>query len=156
MIPGTTIVGLGLLRSPIRLKVQNGLLVSAEGDRAAEWLKKLGDTWEARNVAELGIGTNDKARLTGVILEDEKAWGTIHLAFGSNATFGGMVEAEVHLDAVIMGPTVYVDDKLLMQDGQLMVSNRHQSGIYVRTRSLQHRVLTFMRSFDCLIEAPKS
>lgn len=120
MVDGS-IVGVGLLSSCIELTVVDGLLIGATGEGADEWLEKLGDSREARNVAELGIGTNDKARLTGVILEDEKAWGTIHIAFGSNATFGGTVEAGVHLDAVIMKPTVYIDGILLMKDGKLVV-----------------------------------
>lgn len=115
-----SIVGLGLLRSPIRLIVQDGLLVRAEGERAEEWLAKLGASKEARNVAELGIGTNPQARLTGVILEDEKAAGTVHVAFGSNATFGGTIQAGVHMDGVITQPTLYLDDQLIMKDGALV------------------------------------
>jgi leucyl aminopeptidase (aminopeptidase T) len=115
-----SIVGLGLLNSPLTLTVKNGLLTEAAGERADEWLGKLGDSAEARNVAEFGVGTNHKARLTGVILEDEKAFGTIHIAFGSNATFGGTVEAGVHLDGVMLKPTVYLDGKLFMQEGKLI------------------------------------
>lgn len=122
LIVDGSIAGIGLLSEPLRLTVRQGLLVRADGDRAQEWLAKLGDSDAARNVAELGIGTNRKARLTGVILEDEKAYGTIHVAFGSNATFGGTVQAGVHLDAVIRRPTVYVDGQLVMQDGELTVS----------------------------------
>lgn len=111
--------GLGLLASPLRLMVRDGLLVQVEGERAAEWLRILGDSPAARNVAELGIGTNPQARLTGVILEDEKAYGTVHVAFGSNATFGGTVEAGIHLDGVITRPTLYVDDRAVMKNGEL-------------------------------------
>ncbi|RIV23098.1 aminopeptidase [Alicyclobacillaceae bacterium I2511] len=113
--------GLGLLTSPLHLTVRDGLLVQAEGERAAEWLQILGDSPAARNVAELGIGTNPQARLTGVILEDEKAYGTIHVAFGSNATFGGTVEAGIHLDGVIRQPTLYVDDQRVMENGVLLL-----------------------------------
>jgi leucyl aminopeptidase (aminopeptidase T) len=120
LIVDGSLVGLGLLRTPLRLSVRNGLLVAAEGERAEEWLEKLGASKEARNVAELGIGTNPQARLTGVILEDEKAFGTVHVAFGSNATFGGTVQAGVHLDGVITKPTMYFDGKLVMKDGKLL------------------------------------
>lgn len=123
LIVDGSMVGLGLLHSPLRLTVRDGLLVAAQGDRAEEWLQKLGDSQEARNVAEFGVGTNSGARLTGVILEDEKAFGTIHVAFGSNDTFGGTVNAGVHFDGVIVKPTVYVDGQLLMQDGKMLLVN---------------------------------
>lgn len=121
LIVDGSMVGLGLVHNPLRLTIQDGLLVDAEGDRAQEWLTMLGDSKEARNVAEFGVGTNAKARLTGVILEDEKAMGTIHVAFGSNATFGGTVQAGVHMDGVVMHPTVYIDGQLIMEDGKLLV-----------------------------------
>jgi leucyl aminopeptidase (aminopeptidase T) len=65
--------------------------------------------------------TNEKARITGVILEDEKALGTIHLAFGDNSTFGGTVKAGVHIDTVIHGPTVYLDDLQILGGARLLV-----------------------------------
>ncbi len=55
-------------------------------------------------LAELGIGTNDRARVTGVILEDEKIYGTVHIALGSNDTFGGTVAAGIHVDGIITRP----------------------------------------------------
>ncbi|MGI1691122.1 aminopeptidase [Thermoanaerobacter uzonensis] len=116
-----SIVGLGKLNSPILLKIEKGLLIDAEGERAEEWLKILGDSEAARNLGEFGIGTNPKALLTGNILEDEKILGTIHVAFGSNHTFGGKVNAGVHLDAVVLNPTVYVDDKIILERGKLVI-----------------------------------
>jgi leucyl aminopeptidase (aminopeptidase T) len=81
----------------------------------------LGSSDAARNVAEFGIGTNPNAVLSGNILEDEKILGTIHVAFGSNNTFGGRVSAGVHLDAVVMNPTVYIDGSLILDKGRLVV-----------------------------------
>jgi leucyl aminopeptidase (aminopeptidase T) len=81
----------------------------------------LGDNPNARNLAELGIGTNDKARLTGVILEDEKIYGSVHIAMGSNDTFGGKVAAGVHVDAVMRSPELYLDDILVVKDGKIWI-----------------------------------
>jgi leucyl aminopeptidase (aminopeptidase T) len=72
----------------------------------------------ARNVAELGVGTNDRARITGTILEDEKILGTVHVAFGNNASMGGTVKVPFHLDGVILAPTLVVDDRFLLRDGE--------------------------------------
>ena len=51
---------------------------------------------DGTNLAELGIGTNEKAILTGNILEDEKILGTAHVAFGASAAIGGKVQVPVH------------------------------------------------------------
>ena len=54
------------------------------------------------NLAELGIGTNDRAILTGNVLEDEKILGTVHIAFGASAGIGGTVSVPIHLDVVVL------------------------------------------------------
>ncbi|NQX44922.1 aminopeptidase [Paenibacillus tritici] len=114
-----SIAGIGALDSPMILTVEQGRLRSAEGENGGKLLAMLGDG-DGRLLGEFGIGTNNKARITGVVLEDEKVYGTIHVAFGSNNTFGGVVAAGVHIDAVVMKPDVYIDDKLIMQAGELL------------------------------------
>lgn len=59
-----SIVGLGKLESPVLLTIEKGLLVDAQGKNADKWLKILGDSTSARNLAEFGVGTNPNARLT--------------------------------------------------------------------------------------------
>jgi leucyl aminopeptidase (aminopeptidase T) len=75
----------------------------------------------ARNIAEFGIGVNPKAVLSGSTLEDEKVLGTCHIAFGSNFDFGGRVKSEVHWDAILLKPTVYFDDRKIMDEGDLLL-----------------------------------
>ncbi len=73
-------------------------------DAAAE----VGDA--AYNLAELGIGTNiGITELVGSVLLDEKAGGTVHIALGDNHAIGGDVEAPIHLDGILVEPTVYAD-----------------------------------------------
>lgn len=100
-----SIAGIGLLAEPVLLTIEAGRLVRATGDAGAALLAMLGDG-PGRNVAELGIGTNHAARVIGNILEDEKAYNTIHVAFGSNNTFGGTVAAGVHIDCIVSNPQV--------------------------------------------------
>ena len=105
-----SMAGLELLKNPLKIRVEEGLAVDVQGDRAKEVLKiinPLGDV--ARNIAELGIGTNPRARMIGVVLEDEKVRGTAHIALGDNSTIGGTVVAGVHLDAIIRKPRVFAD-----------------------------------------------
>lgn len=116
-----SIAGIGPLRNPVTVRLEKGLLVDADGPDGKRLLEMLGDAPEARNLGELGVGTNDKARITGVILEDEKVYGTVHLAFGDNSTFGGATRAGVHIDGIILKPDLYLDGKLIVSDGKLLI-----------------------------------
>ncbi|MFG0214899.1 aminopeptidase [Brevibacillus porteri] len=116
-----SIAGIGKIDSPLLLTVQKGRITEAEGTAAERLLQMLGDQ-DGRMLGEFGIGTNDKARITGVVLEDEKVYGTIHVAFGSNNTFGGTIVAGVHIDLVVKEPDVYLDDKCIMKSGKLLAT----------------------------------
>jgi len=72
---------IGKLKSPIRIYVEKGYVVKIEGEKSEELENLLNSaSKEARNIAEFGIGTNEKAKITGNILEDEKVIGTCHIA----------------------------------------------------------------------------
>jgi len=117
-----TIAAVGRPQSPVELTVEGGHLVAAggeEGERLLELLTAHGP--DGTNVAELGIGTNEKAILTGNLLEDEKILGTAHVAFGASAGIGGTVQVPVHLDCVVMKPDVAIDGEPLVRAGELLV-----------------------------------
>ncbi|MCK5086603.1 MAG: aminopeptidase [Melioribacteraceae bacterium] len=117
--------GIGVIgKQPIKIEVKNGFATKITGGAKAKKLIKLLDQHgkKARNIAELGIGTNDKAKLRGNLLEDEKVLGTAHIALGNNITMGGNVNVPIHLDGVIKKPTVYFDNKIIMKDGKLLIN----------------------------------
>jgi len=117
--------GLGLMKNTkIRVEVKNGFATKITGGIAAMKLNAMLDEVgkRARNIAEFGIGTNDSAKLSGVLLEDEKVMGTVHIALGNNITMGGTFNVPIHVDGVIKKPTVRMDGKLLMKDGNLLVA----------------------------------
>ena len=119
-----SMAGLGLIKNAnIKIEVENGFATRITGGTLAKKLKSMLDKVgkDARNIAEFGIGTNDSAKLSGVLLEDEKVMGTIHIALGNNVSMGGSVNVPIHLDGVVKKPTVWMDNKLLMKDGQLLV-----------------------------------
>jgi leucyl aminopeptidase (aminopeptidase T) len=103
------------LKSPIELVVRNGYVADVKGDDeyAVQLREKLADRKENSNIAELGIGTNDRARRPDNILESEKILGTIHIALGDNSSFGGKVKTPFHQDFVFFKPSV----TLIYQDG---------------------------------------
>jgi leucyl aminopeptidase (aminopeptidase T) len=117
-----SIAGVGLLETPVSLTVREGHLVEASGEAGARLMELLTAHGEGgTNVAELGIGTNEEAILTGNILEDEKILGTCHVAFGASAAIGGTVQVPVHLDCVVLEPTVEIDGEKIVRDGELLV-----------------------------------
>ena len=113
-----SIAQIGKVTEVVTLTIENGRLVEATGDQGEDLLTLLGKD-KGRLIAEFGIGTNPAARITGVVLEDEKVFGTIHIAFGSNKPFGGETEAGVHIDCVVKAPTVWIDGKKVMENGQV-------------------------------------
>jgi leucyl aminopeptidase (aminopeptidase T) len=116
-----SIATIGRLSAPIKLTIRAGHLVEATGPEGAQLLELLeqhGD--DGTNVAELGIGTNDCAILTGNILEDEKILGSAHVAFGASAAIGGNVQVPVHLDCVLLRPTVEIDGAPVLRAGELV------------------------------------
>ncbi len=118
-----SMAGVGMIRTPITIAVRDGYATEISGGAEADQLIALFESHgrDARNVAEFGIGTNDKAILTGLIIEDEKVMGTIHVAFGDNKSMGGSVRVPSHLDGLVKEPTVWFDDRLVMDAGKLLV-----------------------------------
>lgn len=122
MVIDASVSGIGRLKDPLTIIIKNGFAIDFKGKQARRLknlIKNLGKS--ARNIAELGIGTNPKAKVVGVVLEDEKVMGTAHIALGDNISLGGAVKAKCHLDAVFFKPTIYVDNKKMMKDGKLLV-----------------------------------
>lgn len=72
------------------------------------------------NVAELGIGTNDKARLTGKTIEDEKKLGTVHVALGRNTFLGGRNDASRHIDIIVKDPTLILNTTKIIDSGTIL------------------------------------
>jgi len=122
LIVDGSIAGVGLVDSPVTLTIRDGHLVDATGREGEELMKLLtAHGPDGTNVAELGIGTNEKAILTGNILEDEKIFGTAHVAFGASAAIGGNIQVPVHLDVVSLRPEVTVDETPIVLEGKLLV-----------------------------------
>ena len=99
----------GKLKSPIEVIIKDGYAKNVPLSEMKSLRKKLGRC--VFNVAELGIGLNTKALVTGNVLEDEKACGTAHIGFGNNISFGGGVDCPSHLDFVFKNPVILIDDK---------------------------------------------
>jgi leucyl aminopeptidase (aminopeptidase T) len=122
IVVAATLASVGLAEEPVQLTVEEGRLTGAEnglGPRFIELLRSAGE--KGTNLAELGVGTNDRAQLTGSVLEDEKILGTVHVAFGASAGIGGTVSVPIHLDVVVLEPTLEVGGELVLDGGQFVL-----------------------------------
>lgn len=118
------VAGIGKIQSqPIKVVIKDGYAIEFSGGQEARELEsslaKFGKP--GMNVAELGIGTNHEASVSGNILEDEKVMGTIHVAFGNNISMGGTCNVGIHIDGVLTQPNVYIDQKKIMENGKLLI-----------------------------------
>ena len=139
--------GDSILETPITCKVNGGYVGEITGGAEAERLlktiteaetravqmeknKKLkegqGAVYKknARNIGELGIGLNPAARITGNMLEDEKAFHTCHFAIGEN--YDNDAPSLIHLDGVVRNPTItliYEDGKerVILKEGEIVL-----------------------------------
>jgi len=81
-------------------------VVEGDGEGAARWATYFAADAARANVAEVAFGVNDKAEITGVVLEDEKAG--FHWAYGRSDHLGGVTgvadfsspDMVVHTDVV--------------------------------------------------------
>lgn len=103
--------------------VKDGFVVDIEGRGKAKRMKEV--LAEAKdhtvyNIAELGIGFNPKAKIIGLMTEDEGCLGTAHIGLGDNHTRQGKVTSPLHLDLVLKDPTLFLDNKLVIEDSKLL------------------------------------
>lgn len=118
--------GVGQTEEPVLLTVRDGRLAGADGagDAARRYLALLDAHGPpGRNLAELGVGTNDRATVTGNILEDEKILGTTHVAFGASAGIGGTVTVPVHLDVVVFAPSLRIGMTEVLDGGRWLLDD---------------------------------
>jgi leucyl aminopeptidase (aminopeptidase T) len=118
-----SMAGVGVIKTPIRMVIKDGYVTEITGGDEAKVLSELlkDKGKEAKNIAELGIGTNEKATPSGSPLEDEKVMGTVHVGIGDNIIFGGKVKAPLHLDGIMKNPTLVIDGKTVIKNGKYLI-----------------------------------
>lgn len=117
-------IGIGLLDEPVKVNVENGMIVSISGgkqaDMLAENLASKNDPL-VYNIAEIGVGLNPNCKFIGSMLEDEGVFGSVHIGIGTNITLGGNVKAACHYDLIMTEATIEVDGKVILRNGEVLV-----------------------------------
>jgi aminopeptidase len=128
------LVGYGVIpKTPVKVEFKDGYVSKISGSEEGRGLQKViergakmahdmglkEEERNARHLGELGIGLNYSAKMTGNILEDEKLGKTVHFAIGAN--YDNDAKALIHQDCLVMNPSLWVDGKLVMKDGNIVV-----------------------------------
>ena len=72
-------------------------------------------------IGALGATNTSSATMNCNMLEDEKVWNMIHFAIGMNLDNDG--HAFIHQDRLVKRPSLWVDRKLIMKDGDILISS---------------------------------
>jgi leucyl aminopeptidase (aminopeptidase T) len=117
--------GIGIVEEPVVFTIEDGFVTGIDGGEQARSLSDLlaaqNDHW-VYNVAQFAFGLNpDCVDFTGEMLNDEGVNGTVHVGIGTSANLGGAVSAKTHFDAIIREPTVWIDDKVVVEAGKVRV-----------------------------------
>lgn len=113
---------IGSIKEPLEIRVKGGRVAGIKGGTEAQQLKEiLGKREdEASNIAaEFALGTNPKCLLVPKSREVKKKLGTCHVAIGDNLSLGGNVDASLHLDIIMLRPTVLLDEQPILVNGEL-------------------------------------
>ena len=123
--------GIGPLKSPITVVVKDGKVEKVDGDDKNA-VQVVLDTQSidtmAKHVGEFAFGLNPKARIVQEFLESEKVGSAIHVAFGNNMDYPGVVanNSATHQDFLVDKPTVvvtYADGhtRTIMENGKIKI-----------------------------------
>ena len=116
-----SVAEMGVVHSPISCTVKDGRIVDIKGGREAKKFKALlsRDGSTGFQLAEVGVGTNPKAKYTGNLLEDERVYASGHIGFGRSSHIGGITESKVHIDSTVRRPEVYVNGQRIVSSGRI-------------------------------------
>ncbi len=115
---------IGQVDEPFRMEIKDGWIVNVEGGKQARQLLDLFEKSDpnARRIAsQFALGMNPDCRIFPNAKEVSKKLGTLHVAIGDNISLGGTVQSGLHIDIVILNPTVWLDGKIVLENGKLFI-----------------------------------
>lgn len=116
---------IGKVKEPVNIRLKEGRITEIEDNETGNHLKEYLEEYDDPGMyvaSEFGIGLNSYAKCRGkCYIEDESSYGTFHIGFGRNLALGGAHEASGHFDLVAKEPDIYVDNRMIMQQGKIII-----------------------------------
>ncbi len=114
---------IGVMKSPVELTVEKGVVTHVEGGREAHLFKKWLESWDDEKMywlAHVSQGFNSGVQEpTGRIEEDERIFGCVECGLGTQGEgLGGKGWAAAsHTDGITLNPSIYLDREAIEKDG---------------------------------------
>ncbi|OIP94364.1 MAG: hypothetical protein COS57_17080 [Syntrophobacterales bacterium CG03_land_8_20_14_0_80_58_14] len=115
---------IGRADEPFRMEIKDGWIVNVEGGKQARELLELFEKTDPnarRFASQFALGMNPDCRIIPDTREVSKRLGTLHVALGDNISLGGAIQCGLHIDIVILNPTVWLDGKIVLENGKLFI-----------------------------------
>ncbi len=112
---------IGVLKEPVYMTVKEGRVVDIKGGAQAETISGMmaaQDDPNVYNIAQLAFGLNPKCLMSGVMLDDEGVYGTAHIGIGTSTLLGGKIKTKMHFDILMWKPTLELDGRVVLKDGE--------------------------------------
>lgn len=116
---------LGVLKAPVRLNIEKGVITDVQGGLEAKfitkWLAAFNDERMYR-LAHISYGFNPGSKLNGLCTEDERVWGCTEWGIGyQGPMFGGSLgDAPTHADGICLHSTIIADGVKLTDAGKVV------------------------------------
>lgn len=113
----------GVAEENVLLESEEGVITNISGGSLAmrfrAWLASLEDE-VAYHLCHVSVGFNPRAKMTGVIMEDERCMGAITIGFGRqpDSLAGAIKGGEHHVDVILRPPTIVAGDRTLLENNE--------------------------------------
>ena len=126
------------VRSPIEFTIRDGYIVEVKGGGDADALREYVEGFHdprAYAISHIGWGLNHLARwdylATGkptIGMDGRACYGNVLFSTGPNVELGGTNDTHCHLDLPMKGCTLYLDDELIVKDGDIIPEDMRAPG----------------------------
>ena len=115
------------LSQPVEFLIREGMVVELSGGEEAQELRELMESYRdprAFAVSHIGWGLNPLARwstdVPGIGMDGRSYHGNVLFSLGPDTEFGGSNDTACHLDLPMRNCTLYLDDELIVKDGDVV------------------------------------
>ncbi|RIL07360.1 MAG: leucyl aminopeptidase [Proteobacteria bacterium] len=124
-----------MLGEPVEFVVRDGAVADIRGGAEAAELRKFMESYQdprAYALSHIGWGLNDRCEWTverpGIGMDGRAYYGNVLFSLGPDTEFGGDNDTECHLDLPMRRCSLWLDDELIVKDGEVIPEDMRAPG----------------------------